>query len=95
MSIFFTDLYERITSLKDTIPLLSLGGWTDSSGTKYSKMVNNASSRRKFVIATVDFLRMYGFKGLHFDWNYPVCWQSNCNKGPSADKPNFSKLISV
>ncbi|XP_045475619.1 probable chitinase 10 [Harmonia axyridis] len=91
---FDNNLYQRVTSLKDTIPLLSLGGWTDSSGGKYSKLVSSASSRRKFVIAALDFLKKYGFKGLHFDWNYPVCWQSNCNKGPATDKPNFSKLIS-
>ncbi|KAL3269272.1 hypothetical protein HHI36_008350 [Cryptolaemus montrouzieri] len=86
-------LYERITSLKNTIPLLSLGGWTDSVGDKYSKLVSSVSSRRKFVISAIDFLTKYGFKGLHFDWNYPVCWQSNCGKGPAADKANFNLLI--
>ncbi|KAK9881823.1 hypothetical protein WA026_017335 [Henosepilachna vigintioctopunctata] len=87
------NLYQRITSLKDTIPLLSLGGWTDSVKDKYSKLVSSASNRRKFVVSTVDFLKKYGFKGLHFDWNYPVCWQSNCNKGPASDKTNFVELI--
>ncbi|XP_050304967.1 probable chitinase 10 isoform X2 [Anthonomus grandis grandis] len=87
------NLYERITSLKDTKVLLSLGGWTDSAGDKYSKLVSDGSARRRFVVGTVGFLRRHGFQGLHFDWNYPICWQSNCKKGPASDKPNFSKLM--
>lgn len=85
----------RITSLHDTKVLLALGGWTDSSGDKYSKLVSDGSLRRKFVLAAVSFLRRHGFQGLHIDWNYPVCWQSNCKKGPASDKPNFTKLIQV
>lgn len=75
--------------------MISLGGWTDSSGDKYSRLVSDSSQRRKFVIGVVDFLKKYGFKGLHLDWNYPVCWQSNCKKGPASDRNNFSKLIEV
>ncbi|KAF5303798.1 hypothetical protein FQR65_LT08134 [Abscondita terminalis] len=87
------NLYERITSLKDAKVLLSLGGWTDSAGDKYSKLVSDGSARRKFVVGAVSFLRRHGFKGLHLDWNYPICWQSNCKKGPASDKPNFTKLL--
>jgi chitinase len=75
--------------------LLSLGGWTDSAGDKYSRLVGDGSARRRFVIGVVSFLRRHHFRGLHFDWNYPVCWQSNCKKGASSDKPNFTKLIQV
>ncbi|KAB0794995.1 hypothetical protein PPYR_11834 [Photinus pyralis] len=87
------DLYERVTSIKDAKVLLSLGGWTDSAGDKYSKLVSDGSARRKFVANAVSFLRRHGFKGLHLDWNYPICWQSNCKKGPASDKPNFTKLL--
>ncbi|KAL1492113.1 hypothetical protein ABEB36_012603 [Hypothenemus hampei] len=87
------NLYERITSLKDVKVMLSLGGWTDSSGDKYSRLVSDGSARRRFVVGTVSFLRRHRFRGLHFDWNYPICWQSNCKKGPASDKPNFTKLI--
>lgn len=73
--------------------LLSLGGWTDSAGDKYSRLVSDGSARRRFVVGAVGFLRRHGFKGLHFDWNYPVCWQSNCKRGPASDKANFAKLI--
>ncbi|XP_066157317.1 probable chitinase 10 [Euwallacea fornicatus] len=87
------NLYERITSLKDSRVLLSLGGWTDSAGDKYSRLVSDGSARRRFAVGAVSFLRRHGFSGLHFDWNYPICWQSNCKKGPASDKPNFTKLL--
>jgi GH18 family chitinase len=85
-------LYKRTVS-KNTPVLLALGGWTDSVGNKYSQLAASSSARQKFVRSTVDFLRRHGFAGLHFDWNYPVCWQSDCKKGPKTDKPNFTKLI--
>lgn len=84
-----------MTSFEDTTVLLSLGGWTDSAGDKYSRLVSSASSRRKFAIGVVEFLKRHGFKGLHLDWNYPVCWQSNCKRGPASDKNDFAKLVQV
>lgn len=92
---FFIDLYSRATSITDVPVLLALGGWTDSSGDKYSRLVSDGSARRRFTLGVVAFLRKHGFKGLHIDWNYPVCWQSNCNKGPASDKQNFAKLVQV
>lgn len=73
--------------------MLALGGWTDSSGDKYSRLVSNASSRRKFVASTVNFLKKHNFKGLSVEWNYPKCWQSDCKRGPDSDKPNFTKML--
>lgn len=93
--LIIADLYVRVTSLKDSKVILSLGGWTDSAGDKYSRLVGDGSARRRFVVGVVSFLRKHNFKGLHLDWNYPVCWQSNCEKGASSDKPNFTKLIQV
>ena len=93
-SVFFnSDLYQRITSVKGPSVLLALGGWTDSSGDKYSRLVSSASSRRKFVASTVNFLRRHNFNGLSLEWNYPVCWQSDCKRGRDSDKPNFTKLL--
>ncbi|XP_060530054.1 probable chitinase 10 [Cylas formicarius] len=90
---FDNKLYERITALKNTKVLLSLGGWSDSVGDKYSRLVRDEAARQKFTTSVAVFLRKYNFKGLHFDWNYPICWQSNCKKGPASDKPNFNKLM--
>ena len=67
--------------------ILALGGWTDSGTDKYSRLVGDAESRRRFVDKAVQLLTDYGFDGLSLDWHYPVCWQVNCNnpKG-SADR---------
>lgn len=73
--------------------MLALGGWTDSSGDKYSRLVKSASSRKKFVTSTLNFLKKHNFKGLSVEWNYPKCWQSDCKRGPDSDKPNFTKLL--
>nr|AJO25045.1 chitinase [Nilaparvata lugens] len=73
--------------------LLSMGGWTDSAGSKYSQLVADKSNRRRFVADCVQTLRRHSFDGLQLDWNYPVCWQSNCKKGPAADKANFAKFV--
>ncbi|KAI5633063.1 glycosyl hydrolases family 18 domain-containing protein [Phthorimaea operculella] len=87
------NLYERVTSLSDVKVLLGLGGWTDSAGDKYSRLVSSSSARAKFTENLVSFLRMHNFQGLHLDWSYPVCWQSNCKKGAMSDKANFAKLV--
>ncbi|KAL4703006.1 hypothetical protein ACJJTC_009992 [Scirpophaga incertulas] len=87
------NLYERVTSLKDIRVLLGLGGWTDSSGDKYSRLVSSDSARVNFIEKLIPFLKMHNFNGLHLDWNYPVCWQSNCKKGAASDKPNFAKFV--
>lgn len=92
---FYSDLYERVTSLNDVKVMLGLGGWTDSSGDKYSRLVSSPTARTKFCEKIVNFLRMHNFKGLHLDWNYPVCWQSNCKKGAKSDKANFGIFVKV
>lgn len=86
------NLYKRITSL-DVPVLIALGGWTDSAGDKFSRLVNNPTARQLFATNLVGFLQAHGFSGLHFDWTYPKCWQSDCSKGPASDKPNFTKMI--
>ena len=56
-------------------------------------MVNDGAARRRFIQNLVPYLKKFGFRGIHFDWNYPRCWQSDCRKGPESDRPNFTKLI--
>jgi chitinase len=41
----------------------------------------------------VAFLKRYDFSGLHIDWNYPVCPQSDCKRGKASDKEYFTKFI--
>ena len=73
--------------------LLSLGGWSDSSGDKYSRLVNNQNARDNFVKKTVKFLELHNFDGLVLEWHFPVCWQSDCTKGPASDKQGFASLV--
>lgn len=73
----FSDFYERVVALKKRGVKVSigLGGWNDSAGDKYSRLVNNRSSRRKFINNVLNFMHKYGFDGLDVDWEYPKCWQ--------------------
>nr|XP_024218379.1 probable chitinase 10 [Halyomorpha halys] len=88
---FFT----KVSSLveKGIKVLLGLGGWNDSLGDKYSRLVNNPAARRNFVRQAVEFVDKYNFQGLDLDWEYPKCWQVDCNKGPASDKEGFAALV--
>lgn len=69
--------YERVIAYKKRglKVLLALGGWNDSAGDKYSRLVNSPSARKKFINHVIQFIEKYGFDGLDLDWEYPVCWQ--------------------
>lgn len=71
------EFYEKVIGLRShgVRVLLGLGGWNDSAGDKYSRLVNNASARRKFIVHALDFIEQFGFDGLDLDWEYPRCWQ--------------------
>ena len=73
--------------------LLSLGGWSDSSGDKYSRLVNNQNARDNFVKKTVKFLELHNFEGLVLEWHFPVCWHRDCTKGPAPGKQGFASLV--
>lgn len=90
-------MYRRVTELRElgVNVMLAIGGWTDSTGDKYSKLVSSGTNRRAFVGSVLAFLRKYEFSGLSLEWNYPVCWQSDCKAGPNSDKANYAKLVQV
>ena len=54
---------------------LAIGGWNDSEGDKYSRLVNSPLARERFIQHLVPFLQKYNFDGLDLDWEYPACWQ--------------------
>ena len=87
--------YQKVTALKKCgiKVLIALGGWNDSAGDKYSRMVRTAASRKKFVDHAYNFVQEHNFDGLDLDWEYPKCWQVNCEKGPDSDKENFASLV--
>ncbi|XP_046655141.1 probable chitinase 10 [Daphnia pulicaria] len=88
-------LYAKVVALKKhgIKVLIALGGWNDSAGGKYSVMVNNPASRRRFIENAMIFIENYGFDGLDLDWEYPKCWQVDCNAGPASDKPAFAAFV--
>ncbi|CAG7827268.1 unnamed protein product, partial [Allacma fusca] len=87
--------YEQIVALKSKGIKVSIaiGGWNDSLGDKYSRLVSSPSARAKFNRHVVEFIQKYNFDGLDLDWEYPKCWQVDCNKGPAADKANFAAWV--
>lgn len=93
----YAEFYEKVVAHKNHKKgrkvLLALGGWNDSAGDKYSKLVSSPSSRAAFIEHAVEFLKKYDFDGLDLDWEYPKCWQVACNKGPDSDKANFAAWI--
>lgn len=41
----------------------------------------------------ITFIEKYDFDGLDLDWEYPKCWQVDCNMGPEEDKENFANFV--
>ncbi|KAG8260021.1 putative chitinase 10 [Homalodisca vitripennis] len=74
---FDNKFYEKVTALKKRGVKVSLaiGGWNDSAGGKYSKLVNSAQNRQRFTEHVLNFLLEHNFDGLDLDWEYPKCWQ--------------------
>ena len=97
---FFSGFFNRVQSAagkrnKDIKVLLAVGGWTDSGTDAYSRMVNDPEKRRNFVEKAIELLKVHKFDGLSLDWQYPVCWQSDCRRGPASDKEGFTALVQV
>src|SRR6266487_545659 len=90
-------LVSQLLALKKKNPdlklLISMGGYGDSAGDKYSRLVNSADARHNFVRHVVGFLKQHHFDGLDIDWEFPKCWQANCERGPDSDKKNFASLV--
>lgn len=75
--------------------IIALGGWSDSASDKYSRLVESQTARESFVQHSIRFLKQYSFDGLDLDWEFPVCWQTNCSAGPPSDRDNFALLLQV
>lgn len=65
--------YERVTKLraKGVKVTVAIGGWNDSAGDKYSRLVRDPAARARFIKAVIEFIERNGFDGLDLDWEYP------------------------
>ncbi|CAG2170536.1 unnamed protein product, partial [Oppiella nova] len=90
------DTYNRLLALKQRNPdlqvVVSVGGWGHPD-IKFSRVVNSADLRRKFIANVIPYIQKYKFDGLDLDWEYPVCWTGNCTAGPKSDRPNFGIFV--
>lgn len=47
--------------------LVAIGGFEDSFGSKYGRLLSNANNRRTFIKSVVEFIKKYNFDGLELD----------------------------
>jgi chitinase len=75
------EFYEKVAAYKakGLKVLVAIGGWNDSAGDKYSRLVNNPGARARFISYVTDFIEKHNFDGLDLDWEYPKCWQVKNN----------------
>ena len=64
------EFYKKVTELKsqNRKVLLAIGGWNDSKGNKYSRLVNNPKARKDFIQHVIEYLKKHNFDGLDLDW---------------------------
>ena len=72
---------------------VAIGGWNDSKGDKYSRLVNSPAARRKFIVNVIKFIEEWNFDGLDLDWEYPSCWQTDCKEEHYKDKAAFAAWV--
>ena len=87
-------MYRKVTEFKKhgIKVTLALGGWNDSKGDKYSRLVNNPAARARFIEHAIKFIEKHDFDGLDLDWEYPSCWQVTetiCSKTSKIQLPKF------
>ena len=68
--------------------LISIGGWSLSDN--FSTIASNEETRQKFADECRRLIEKYQIDGVDIDWEYPGYAE---HKGTSADKENFTKLI--
>lgn len=87
--------YEQVTAFKKQGKkvTIAIGGWNDSAGDKYSRLVRSAKNRYRFITDVIQFIKKYDFDGLDLDWEYPVCWQVECHRGKADEKQHFGTFV--
>uniref|UniRef100_A0A1B6JBP0 GH18 domain-containing protein n=1 Tax=Homalodisca liturata TaxID=320908 RepID=A0A1B6JBP0_9HEMI len=88
--------FELVTALKDygLTVLIGIGGWNNSAGNRWSRLLSNSTARTAFVASVITFMKKYNFDGLDMDYEYPGCPQGNRTAGLPTDSENFNCLMS-
>ena len=87
--------FNQLRLLKQAHPqlrtLISVGGWTWSSG--FSDAVLTAQSRATLAQSIVDFVVEHGFDGADIDWEYPVGGGLASNVTRAVDRANYPLFL--
>lgn len=67
---FDNRFYERVVAYKKkgVKVTVAIGGWNDSAGDKYSRLVRDAVARARFIKYIIEFIEKHNFDGLDLDW---------------------------
>ncbi|RXG60009.1 hypothetical protein Avbf_10088 [Armadillidium vulgare] len=67
------EFYAKVTAYSQygVKVLISIGGWNDSAGDKYHRLVTDPAARANFVTNALAFCNQYGFGGIDLDWEVP------------------------
>lgn len=92
---FDNHFYERVTAYKKkgVKVTVAIGGWNDSAGDKYTRLILDPVARARFIRHVIEFIGKHNFDGLDLDYEYPVCVQTDCNKGDPREKENFGDFV--
>jgi len=86
------DSYRRFNKLKEKNPnlktFLSIGGW-NSGSEQWSWMAADPQKRKIFIDSVMEFVRIFGWDGIDFDWEYPGDREG---ADPEHDRENFTLL---
>jgi chitinase len=87
--------FEQLRQLKAKHPhlktLISVGGWTDSTG--FYATARTAESRATFAKSAAAFANKNGFDGVDIDWEYPGGGGNDKGLGGPEDTSNFTTLL--
>ena len=87
--------FAQLRELKQKYPhlktLISVGGWTDSTG--FYDTAKTPKTRETFAKSAAAFAKKNGFDGVDIDWEYPGGGGNDKGKGGPEDTKNFTALL--
>lgn len=74
---------------------VQLSEWNSpiQTNAKYLRLVQNEKARTKFVNDAVAFLDKHNLDGLELQWQYPMCWDDECDSDKSPAKLYLDQFV--